>query len=74
MTHEIEAVFQINNYKVKELFFLVNNFIILLLRFNIEIFEIISNRIINYFYIITYQEFRSLAIFLKYNFIVFYLD
>jgi len=46
----------------------------LLLRFSIEIFEIINNSITSYFCIIIYREFRGLTIFLKYNPIAFYLD
>ena len=66
-------VFRIDNYKVRKVFLLINNLIILLLHFNIEI-EIINNNIINYFYIIIYREFKDLTIFLEYNFIAFYLD
>ena len=69
----IIATFRIDNYKVGKVFLLVNNLIILLLHFNIKI-EIISDSIINRFYIIIYREFRDLTIFLKYNLIVFYLD
>jgi len=58
---------------MKKIFLLINNLIILLLRFNIKI-EIINNNIINYFYIIIYREFKNLIIFLKYNFIIFYLN
>ena len=49
----IVAVFRINNYEIRKVFFLINNLIILLLYFNIEI-EIINGNIINHFYIITY--------------------
>ena len=50
----ILVVFQINNYKVRELFFLINNLIILLLHFNIKIFKVIDSNIANYFCIIIY--------------------
>ena len=70
----IVAVFRIGNCEVGKVFFLINNLIKLLPRFSIEIFEITDGSIINYFYIITYREFRGLAIFLEYNPIVFYLD
>ena len=63
-----------DNREVGEVFFLANNLIILLPRFSVEIFEIISGGITDRFYIITYREFRGLAIFLGYNLIVFYLD
>ena len=59
---------------MKELFFLANNLIILLLYFSVKIFEIIGGDIADYFYITIYREFRGLAIFLKYNFIIFYLN
>ena len=70
----ILAAFRINNREIKKLFFLVNNLIILLLYFNIEIFKIINNNIINYFCLIIYRELKNLIIFLEYNFIAFYLD
>ena len=66
--------FRSDNYKVRKLFFLINNLIILLLRFNIKIFKIINNNIVSYFYLIIYRELKNLIIFLKYNFIIFYLN
>ena len=63
-----------DNREVGEVFFLTNNLIISLPHFSVEIFEIISGGITGRFYIITYREFRGLAIFLGYNPVVFYLD
>ena len=70
----ILAVFRIDNRKVGKLFFLVNNLIILLPYFSIEISKVINSNIASYFYIIIYRELRDLIIFLGYNLIVFYLD
>ena len=69
----IIVAFQIDNYKVRKVFLLINNLIISPPRFNIEI-EIIGDSITDRFYIIIYREFRGLAIFLRYNPIIFYLD
>ena len=63
-----------NNRKIREIFFLANNLIILPPRFDIKIFEITSNNITDRFRITTYREFRGLAIFLGYNLMIFYLD
>jgi len=65
--------FRINNYKVRKVFLLINNLIILLPYFNIEI-EIINGNIIDRFYIIIHREFKGLTIFLEYNLMAFYLD
>ena len=70
----ILAAFRIDNREVGELFFSVNNLIILLLRFSIEISKMIGSNIASRFRIITYRELRGLAIFLGYNLIAFYLD
>ena len=50
----IVVVFRSDNREVKKLFFLINNLIILLLYFNIEISKIINNNIISYFHLIIY--------------------
>jgi len=70
----IVIAFRNDNYGIKKLFFLINNLIIILLYFSIKIFEVINNNIVNYFYLIIYRELKGLIIFLKYNFITFYLD
>ena len=70
----VVVAFRIDNYEVGKVFFLANNLIILLPYFSVEIFEIINGSIAGRFYIITYREFRGLAIFLGYNPVAFYLD
>ena len=69
----IIVAFRINNYKVRKVFFLISNLIILLLYFGIEI-EIISSNITDHFCIIIHREFKGLVIFLEYNSIAFYLN
>ena len=70
----IITTFRNNNREVKKFFFLINNLIILLLRFNIKISKAIHSNIASCFRLITYRELKSLAIFLEYNLIVFYLN
>ena len=50
----ILIAFQIDNFEIEELFFLVNNLIILLLHFSIKISEIIDSNIASHFYLRTY--------------------
>jgi len=70
----ILAAFRIDNRKVGKLFFSINNLIISLLRFGVEISEVIGGNITSRFRTTTYRELRGLAIFLGYNLIAFYLD
>ena len=59
---------------MEELFFLANNLMISPLCFNVEIFEVAGGNMTGCFYITTHRELRDLAIFLKYNLMIFYLD
>ena len=68
------VAFRINNLEVEKLFFLINNLIILLLRFSVKISEVVGGSMAGRFYLRTYRELRGLTIFLGYNPIAFYPD
>ena len=68
------VAFRIDNHEVGELFFLANNLIILLLRFGVEISEVIGSDVAGRFCLTIYQELRNLATFLEYNSVAFYPD
>ena len=68
------AAFRIDNREVGELFFSVNNLMISLPRFGVEISEVTDGDMAGRFRITTYRELRGLATFLGYNLVAFYLD